>query len=56
VSYSESIKRVMARARDGFKLSELKGADLAAAKRLIDTGKLRAFPINNGKDWLVNHD
>lgn len=43
---------IYARAKDGFKLSEMHGLRLAAANKLIDRGKLHAMPLPNG-DFLV---
>lgn len=49
--FGDAVPKIMAMAREGFKLSELKGLDLAVAKRLIDQGKLAAYPLRG--DWIV---
>ena len=49
----QATKVVMAKAKDGFRLSELRGLNKAVADRLINSGKLEATPLPNG-DWIVN--
>lgn len=44
---------VMARANSGFRLGSLHGAELAAAKRLIDKGKLQATVLTDHDFWVT---
>lgn len=46
--YGDLVKRIMAKASDGFRLSTLHGSELKVAERLIDQGKLHSIPLAGG--------
>ncbi len=50
--WAHAHKVVMAKATDGFLLSELTGIYKKCAERLIDQGKLQSFLTANGQRWV----
>jgi len=50
--WAHAHKVVMAKAADGFLLSELKGVYKKCAERLIDQGKLQSFLTAHGDRWV----